>query len=134
MAAERERGSDEAGPNERPTRTRRWVPSLTRLVAVTVIRGKWPQPAQRNRKGQASPTGVDSGRLAADLEREGDLAGPAARALLGVQQRLDLPPDAVTVLVELHRRDPVDGPVWADRGKSGNLRHRSSRLPFETRK
>src|SRR5262249_44740752 len=56
----------------------------------------------------ATASGLDVGRLGADTERDGDLADGAA-SVLGVQQRLCLPPDAVAVTVEPHRGDTVDG-------------------------
>lgn len=43
----------------------------------------------------------------ADPERDGDLTDDAA-GVLGVQQRLGVPPETVAVPVRLHRRDPVD--------------------------
>ena len=62
--------------------------------------------AEPERAGAAA--GFDVGRFGADAERDGDLADGAA-GVLGVQQRLGLPPDAVAVPVELHRGDAVDG-------------------------
>jgi hypothetical protein len=53
-------------------------------------------------------TGFDVGRFGADAERYGDLTDGAA-GVLGVQQRLGLPPDAVAVAVETERGDGVDG-------------------------
>ena len=62
--------------------------------------------AEPERAGAAA--GFDVGRFGADAERDGDLTDGAA-GVLGVQQRLGLPPDAVAVPVELHRGDAVDG-------------------------
>ena len=48
------------------------------------------------------------GGLGADPERDGNLADRPA-GMLGVEQRLGLPPDPVAVPVEPHDGDPVHG-------------------------
>ena len=58
--------------------------------------------------GAGIPAGLHVGRLGAGAERNRDLADRAA-GVLGVQQRLGFPPDAVAVPVELQRGDLVDG-------------------------
>ena len=70
--------------------------------------------AEPERAGAAA--GLHVGRFGADAERDGDLTDSPA-GVFGVQQRSGLPPDAVTVPVELHRGDAVDGfaaAVFAD--------------------
>ncbi len=58
--------------------------------------------------GAGVTAGLHVGRFGADPKRHDHFTEHSA-GVLGVQQRLGLPPDPVAVPVELHRRDPVDG-------------------------